>query len=122
MVPIEIVEKFFAAIEAGDRAATERLLHDDALVDANIFPHPHDRGTTLTILAWLQANVRDLHYDIVRRFEIAGGCVQEHVLRGIAPDGSEIAAAACMVIDIADDRITRINEYLDSAQVRALMP
>ena len=93
---------------------------DDLEVHANFLERPNDKNTTLAVLRWLQQNVRDLRYDVVRREELPGGYVQQHVLRGVAPDGSELRVPACMIVTVRDDHIARIDEYLDSAHVRAL--
>jgi ketosteroid isomerase-like protein len=46
--------------------------------------------------------------------------VQQHVLRGTAPDGTPLEVPAMMRVTVADGRITRLEEYLDTAQVAAL--
>jgi ketosteroid isomerase-like protein len=123
MVPTDLAtlaDGFFAAIEAGDFARLEALLAEDCEVHANFLDAPNDRTRTLAILRWLHDNVRDLRYDVVRRDELPDGYVQQHVLRGIAPDGSELRVPACLIVSIRDGRITRIDEYLDSAHTRAL--
>jgi uncharacterized protein len=43
-----------------------------------------------------------------------------HVLRGLLPDGTEVALHAAMYLRVRDGRITRIEEYLDSAQRAAI--
>lgn len=121
MVPT-LPERFVAAIEAGDQRALELLMHEDCMVHANFLPVPNNRTTTLAILRWLHENVRDLRYDDVRIQLTDSGYVQQHVLRGIAPGGSELRAPACLIVTVHDGRITRIDEYLDSAHVRALLP
>jgi ketosteroid isomerase-like protein len=59
--------------------------------------------------------VGDLRYEIVRRAEVDGGVFQQHVLHGRLPDGSAVAMPAAMYLQIADGRVRRIEEYLDSA-------
>ncbi len=122
MVPTHLGDGFFAAIEDGDLVTLESLLAEEVEVHANFLDAPNDRRTTLTVLRWLHDNVRDLRYDVVRREEITDGYVQQHVLRGVAPDGSELRVPACMIVTVRSGRITRIDEYLDSAHVRALRP
>ncbi len=122
MVPTLLADGFFAAIADGDVETLESLLAEDLEVHANFLDTPNDRRTTLAVLRWLHRNVRDLRYDVVRREELPGGYVQQHVLRGIAPDGSELRVPACMIVTVRDGRITRIDEYLDSAHVSALRP
>ena len=72
------------------------------------------------MLGWLQRHVRDLRYDVVRRDELPDGYVQQHVLARRSPTAP--ARPACMVVAVRDGRIARIDEYLDSAHVRALRP
>jgi ketosteroid isomerase-like protein len=125
MVPIvlaALADRFFTAIEDGDFETVEALLADDLEVHSNFLHFPNDRRTTLAILRRLHRNVRDLRYDVVRRDELPDGYLQQHVLRGIAPDGSLLRAPACMIVTVRDHQITRIDEYLDSAQFRALLP
>ena len=75
---------------------------------------------SLRVLEWLCSKLSDRRYDVTRRDLIPGGFLQEHVLMGTAPDGSQVAMPACIVATVADGRITRINEYLDPAGVAAL--
>ena len=39
-----------------------------------------------------------------------------HVLRGTLPGGVEVAPHAAMYLQVRDGHLTRIEEYLDSAQ------
>ena len=41
----------------------------------------------------------------------------QHVLRARGPEGQAIELRACMVCDVVDGRITRLDEYLDGAAV-----
>ncbi len=57
-----------------------------------------------------------LRYDIVRRVPAPDGVLQQHVLRGRLPNGAEVELHAAMYLQVRDGRITRIEEYLDSAR------
>ncbi len=70
---------------------------------------------SLRVLEWLCSRLDARRYEVTRRELIPGGFLQEHVLHGTAPDGSAVAMPACLVVTVADGRITRINEYLDPA-------
>jgi uncharacterized protein len=117
----ELADRFFGAIEAGDEATLDELLAPDCTVYANFLDTANDRATTLRILRWLHANVRDLRYDVRGRDVIDGGFVQQHVLRAQLADGQELAVPACLVVRVDDHRIAHIDEYLDSARLAALM-
>jgi ketosteroid isomerase-like protein len=47
--------------------------------------------------------------------------VQQHVLRATAPDGRPVVCAACLVVEIEDGRIRRIDEYMDGAALAPLL-
>ena len=50
------------------------------------------------------------------------GFLQQHILRGTAPDGTALEVPAILRIYCTDGTIRRIEEYLDTAQVASLMP
>lgn len=52
---------------------------------------------------------------------MASGYIQQHVLRGTAPNGVEVAIPACLVVQLRDGLIARLDEYLDSAAVAPLI-
>ena len=114
-------DRLLAAVEAGDIEAVRGLYASDARVWHNFDGVEQTVEENLRVLAWLTGHVRDLHYDNIRRHDIPGGFVQQHVLRCRSRAGVELAVPACMVVRVADDRITRLDEYLDSAQVAALV-
>jgi ketosteroid isomerase-like protein len=68
------------------------------------------------VLAGMHRAISGLRYDIVRRVATADGVLQQHVLRGRLPDGTEAELHAAMYLQVRDGHITRIEEYLDSAR------
>ena len=68
------------------------------------------------MLQGLHRAVSGLRYDIVRRAATPDGVLQQHVLRGSLPGGTEVELHAAMYLQVRDGRITRIEEYLDSAK------
>ena len=72
------------------------------------------------MLAWVSSNVGGLRYEDVRRVPLDDGFVQQHVLRGTAPDGSPLEVPAMLRVFVNGGQIERIDEYLDTAQVVAL--
>jgi hypothetical protein len=87
---------------------------------ANVDSREQDMARSMRVLEWLCSKLSNRRYDVTRRDLIPGGFLQEHVLRGTAPDGTAIAMPACIVATVAGGRITRIHEYLDPAGVAAL--
>ena len=117
---LHLADRMFRAIEQGDLNALQDCYAPDIVVWANFDGKELDLAASLRLLGWLCAKLNDRRYDVTRRQVIDGGFLQEHVLRGTAPDGSTIAMPACIVATVVDGHITRIHEYLDPAGVAAL--
>jgi ketosteroid isomerase-like protein len=112
----ELVIRFFAALEAGDIDTVREIYAPDAVVWHNddLVEQPVEEN--LKTLAGTVRAIAGLHYDVVRRFATDDGVMQQHVLRGRLPDGTEAELHAAMYLQVRDGHITRIEEYLDSAR------
>jgi len=64
--------------------------------------------------------MKDRRYDEIRRVITPDGYIQQHVLRGTAPDGTAVEVPAVLRVYCDGERISRIEEYLDTAQTAAL--
>ncbi len=115
-----LAKRFFDCIERGDvdgliacYAADAEIWHNtDGQVQG-----PEENRATLTGLVRYFA---DRFYDERRLDVFADGFVQQHVLRATrVRDGAKVALAACIVCRVKDGRITRLDEYFDSAAVAA---
>ena len=108
--------RFFAALEAGDIDTVREIYARDALIWHNddLVEQPVDEN--LRVLQGLHRAVSGLHYDIVRRVPAPDGVLQQHVLRGSLPDGTQVELHAAMYLQVKDGHITRIEEYLDSGK------
>lgn len=117
-----VLDRFFNAILAGDMMAVEAIYAPDAQIWHNTDNAVQDVAANLRTLAWVGRSIRDLRYEAIRRAPLDSGKVlQEHVLRGVAPNGQPLNVVACIVFTFdADGRISRLEEYLDSAQVAVL--
>ena len=89
------------------------IWHNDDLLEQSV-------EDNLKVLQGLHRAVSGLRYDVVRRAATADGVLQQHVLRGQLPDGADVALHAAMYLQVRDGHITRIEEYLDSAQRSAI--
>ena len=119
--PLVVADRLFAGIEAGDTAAVRALYADDAVIWHNTDGVEQAPDDNLRTLGWLVKHCSDIRYTEVRRSATDTGFVQQHVLRLTSPAGEALALPACLVVAVdGDGRITRIDEYLDSAQVARL--
>ena len=116
-----VADALFAAIEAGDVDAIAELYDPAVEVWHNTDGVAEDRDANLRTLGWVVENLTDRRYEEIRRHPVPGGFVQQHVLRVTTASGRRVAVPACMVVAVEGGRITRIEEYLDSAHVAALV-
>jgi uncharacterized protein len=110
------VIRFFAALEAGDIETLREIYAPDALIWHNDDLAEQSVEDNLKVLQGLHRAVSGLHYDVIRRAATADGVLQQHVLRGALPDGTEVELHAAMYLQVRDEHITRIEEYLDSGK------
>jgi ketosteroid isomerase-like protein len=116
----ELASRFFQALERGDVATAGECYAPDATIWHNYDRAEQARDANLRVLRWVVDNVAGLRYEEVRLVVLDDGFVQQHVLRGTAPNGTPLEVPAMMRVTVADGRITRLEEYLDTAQVAAL--
>jgi ketosteroid isomerase-like protein len=118
---LAFADRFVAAIEAGDLEAVRAAYAPDARIWHNTDDAEQSVEENLRVLAWMARELPGRRYDIVRREALKDGFVQQHVLEAPLPDGTPWKMAACLVVKMADGRITRLDEYMDSAAVATLM-
>jgi ketosteroid isomerase-like protein len=112
---LQTADKLFHAIEAGDVEAIRNIYTADTKIWHNNDNIAQSVEQNLAVLKWVITNIQGLKYTEVRRQPTPRGFVQQHVLRGRFKD-KEIALPACIVATVEDGKITRLDEYLDSAQ------
>lgn len=112
-----LLDRFFAAIEAGDLDTVADCYADDVVVWNNVARADSTKADNLKLLGSFHRRVDGLRYEVVERIPFDGGVVQRHVTSGEAGAGETIEFPCCIVFRIADGRITALHEYLDSAAV-----
>jgi ketosteroid isomerase-like protein len=114
---VDIADRLFKAIEAADIDGVRDLYAPDAVIWHNNDGVEQTPDQNLRVLQWVVDNLRDRSYDDVRRQFTDTGFVQQHVLRCTRADGTRQEMPACIVVTCADGKITRLDEYLDSAHI-----
>ena len=117
-----LAKRLFEAIEHNDHEALREVYSPEVRVWHNHDGHAQDIDTNLRVLSWLHRTLADRRYEQVVRQPTPTGFVEQHVLRGTTPNGEQINVPACLVVRIDGDRITRIDEYVDSAHLGPLTP
>jgi ketosteroid isomerase-like protein len=117
-----VLDRLFAAVSSGDVATVESIYAPDAGIWHNTDNATQAVVDNLRTIAWVGRTIRGMSYDEVRRAPIDRDRVlQQHVLRGTAPNGAALEIPACMVVAFNDaGRIARLEEYIDSGAFAAL--
>jgi len=118
--PLDLAERLIGAIVAGDVEAVRALYAPEARIWHNYDGLEQTVEENLRVLRWLVRNVAGLRYEQIRRLRTDEGFLQQHVLRGTSPEGRAVELPACLIGTVANGRITRIDEYFDSAHLAPL--
>ena len=117
---LALAERFVGAIERGDIETVKECYADDARIWHNFDGVDQTVPENLRVLGWIAGVLSDRKYNILRRVAIPGGFLQQHVLSGRLKSGAPFSMPACLVVQVKDGRISRLEEYLDPAQAAAL--
>ena len=113
-----LAKRFFDCVEAGDIDGLVACYAPNAKIWHNTdeqIQGPEDNKKTL---AGMVTRILDRVYDNRRVEVFPGGFLQQHVLRGTRKhDGVRLALPACIICQVEDGKITRLDEYFDSARV-----
>lgn len=112
---MQTADKLFRAIENGDVDAIRSIYTPETKIWHNNDGIAQSVEQNLAVLKWVISNIKNVKYTEVRCQPTPSGFVQQHVLRGRFKD-RDIALPACIVATVEDGHITRLDEYLDSAQ------
>ncbi len=110
-----LAQRFFAALEAGDKEAVAACYAPHVGIWHNTDRMVQTREENLAVLDGFFAVVRDRRYEDVRLVAFPGGFVQQHRLTGTLPDGGTLDWPACIICQVEDGKIVRLDEYMDSA-------
>jgi ketosteroid isomerase-like protein len=118
---LQLAERLMAAITVGNVDEVRHIYAPNAVIWHNNDNLEQSVDDNLAVLGWVVKHISNLRYEIVRRQRTDSGFVQQHVLRGTAPNGKPLEVPACLVCTVRDGRITRLDEYLDSAHLAPLV-
>lgn len=117
---LAFAKRFVDAIQTGDTATVRACYHPEAKLWHNTDGIEQTVDQNMKVLDWFIRTLPDRNYRVTRREALSDGFLQQHVLEATLPDGTKWAMDACVVIRIEDGLITRLDEYLDSAQAGKL--
>ena len=110
----EVIVRFFAAIEAGDRTTIADLYADDIEVWHSATNRTVDKSDSLAILDWLMAPGVRLRDELVEQLVLGDRVARRHVLTVAIPGQDDIVMPVAIFLTIAGGTIRRIDEYVDA--------
>ena len=117
---IALATRFVGAIQSGDVDAVRACYAPDAKIWHNNDGIEQTVDQNLRVLKWMMRVLPERNYRVLRLEALSDGFLQQHVLEATLPDGRTCTLDACVICRVADGLITRLDEYLDSAQTNAL--
>jgi ketosteroid isomerase-like protein len=115
----ELAARFFDAIERGDIDTVRSIYADSARIWHNTDSQESSRDENLRVLQGFIKAVPQRRYTNRRLQVFDRGFVQQHLLAAKLASGKETSLSACIVCEVEDDRISRLDEYFDSAALAA---
>lgn len=112
--------RLFSAIAVGDIDTIRACYAEDALLRNHAGAPDMGPDDVVGLVQLVSEKLPDLVYDQIRRQPTPTGFVQQHVLVGTGTGGEEFAIPVCCVGTVENGRITRMEEYADSAAFGAL--
>lgn len=110
--------RFFDAIEQGDIETMLSSFTPDAEIWHNTDELIVTPAQTAQTLTGMVARIKDREYAERRLTAFPGGFVQQHVLTGKrVHDDGEVRLPCAIVCKVENGKITRLDEYFDSARV-----
>ena len=110
-----LIDGFFDALEQGSVDGVRNSYASDATIWHNFDQVSMTPDESLAGVRTLFQSFVTRRYVDVRRHPTSTGLVQQHVLRLGTSDGKTIDWPGCIVFEIRDGLISRLDEYVDMA-------
>lgn len=117
---LALAERLAAASNRGDMEEMARCYAPDAKIWRNFDGQEQSVEEMFKVSRWINKKLSNRQYKVLRREAIPGGYVQQHVMTGTLSNGELFELPACFVALVKDGKVTRVEEYLDSAQADRL--
>lgn len=107
---VALAKRFFDCVEAGDIEGLAACYAPDAKIWHNTDGLEQSPADNVATLQGFVSRISSRRYEERRAHAFPGGFVHQHVLRGVRRDGVEVSLPACLVCQVRDGRITRLDE------------
>jgi ketosteroid isomerase-like protein len=110
-----VARRFFAAVEQGDIATVSASYHPNAVIWHNYDGIETSPVDNVKVLAGFIKRAPQRRYANPRLLTTPTGFVQQHVLEATRVDGRKLVLPACVIAEVKQGLITRLDEYFDTA-------
>lgn len=117
-----VADRFVAALENGEVASLLSCYAKDAYIWHNfdeVVMTPAQNA--VSVERDLFGNFPTREYLDIRRHILPGGLLQQHVLKLTRADGRSFAWPGCIIFEMVDGKITKLEEYVDLASFASAM-
>jgi len=114
-----LATRFFDAIEKGDVDTVAATYADDVAVWHNTDMLENTKAENVETLKGMVKFSKHRTYTDRRLEVFPGGFVQQHVLEAEGVSGYKLTLPAAIICAVSSGKITRLDEYFDSAVVNA---
>lgn len=113
MTEANVIDRLFGTMQDCDTATLRDCLTTDAIIWHSFDKKP--MGVEAVVAAWegMAQNFAECAVADVRRQQTPTGYVQQHVFVVRMKDGTRKAWPVCIVVQVQDGRIARVDEYID---------
>lgn len=116
-----LVQRSFDAIEQGDMQAIADCLSDDYVVWHSTNQEELSKTQEVELMGLWVRNSKVRAYESRRLHVFQGGFVQQHTLTCTTLDDRRWSMPACCIGKVSRNKITRVDEYIDSKDVGPLI-
>lgn len=109
---LAVAEKLTLAFAARDLAHYSQLYADDVVIWHSHNQIEQNKQENIALMEFIFTTLSDTRYDSIVRQVTEMGFVQQHFVRGCFADDSELTPIpVCMVVEVRNGLIARIDEY-----------
>jgi ketosteroid isomerase-like protein len=112
--PLHVARRFFSAIEKGEIDTVASIYHPKAVIWHNFTQKEITPAQNLETLKGFVKRAPTRRYANPRLLATPRGFVQQHTLEAVRIDGRKLSLPACVVVEVEDGHITRLDEYFDT--------
>ena len=116
-----LAKRFFDALEATDIDALKALYAKDAVLWTNVAQREVAAHDVIPFLPIMARKMPDRRYADRSVTAFPGGFVHRHRLTGTRRDGARVSARCCAIVFVNEGQVVRVEEYVDSRQLDAVM-